>query len=82
MTLTSAAWKASQWTHDKAQHLLNVHVSGMGFQGFDVDGIVILQPKKKPRGGRLTDEEKDGNRRIRVLNGYLEKLLNTVSDQY
>jgi hypothetical protein len=36
----------------------------MGFQGFEVDGVVIIQPKKKPRGGTLTDEEKEGNRRI------------------
>jgi hypothetical protein len=54
----------------------------MGFQGFDVDGIVILQPKKKPRGGRLTDEEKDGNRRIKGAERIPRKLLNTVSDQY
>ena len=26
-----------------------------GFQGFDLTGVTILQPKKKPRGGELSD---------------------------
>lgn len=41
-----------------------------GFQGFTLPGISILQPKKKPPKGRLTDEEKTENRwisHIRVL---------------
>ena len=31
----------------------------MGFQGFAVDGVVVIQPKKKPRGGTLTAEEQE-----------------------
>lgn len=41
-----------------------------GFQGFTLPGVIILQPKKKPKGGTLTDEEKADNRwisHIRVL---------------
>jgi len=32
-----------------------------GFQGFNVEGVIILQPTKKPRGGKLTDLEKNIN---------------------
>ena len=35
-----------------------------GFQGFAPDGVVIEQPKKKPRNGTLTPEEKEQNRQI------------------
>jgi hypothetical protein len=41
-----------------------------GFQGFTLPGVTILQPKKKPRNGRLSDEEKADNQwisHIRVL---------------
>ena len=29
-----------------------------GFQGFGIENVTIIQPKKKPRGGELTEEEK------------------------
>jgi hypothetical protein len=35
-----------------------------GFQGFALAGVTIRQPKKKPRGGELTTEEKEHNRQI------------------
>ena len=35
-----------------------------GYQGYKPDGVTILQPKKKPRGGELTDQEKASNREI------------------
>src|SRR5207245_4530894 len=41
-----------------------------GVQGFVVPGVSILQPKKKPPKGKLTDEEKADNRwisHIRIL---------------
>lgn len=41
-----------------------------GFQGQDMAGVTIHQPKKKPRGGKLTAEEKESNRlisRVRVV---------------
>jgi len=41
-----------------------------GFQGFTLPGVLILQPKKKPPKGALSDEEKADNRwisHIRVL---------------
>jgi hypothetical protein len=36
----------------------------MGFQGFVLADVTIIQPKKKPRGGELTRPEKVTNRRI------------------
>jgi hypothetical protein len=41
-----------------------------GFQGFTLPEVIILQPKKKPRNGTLTEDEKAENRwisHIRVL---------------
>ena len=35
-----------------------------GFQGFVLPDKNIIQPKKKPKGGELTDEEKEINRKI------------------
>lgn len=35
-----------------------------GFQGYEPEGVVTHQPKKKPRGRELTDEEKAQNRAI------------------
>lgn len=35
-----------------------------GFQGYEPEDVTTFQPKKKPRGGELTPEEKVGNRRI------------------
>jgi hypothetical protein len=35
-----------------------------GFQGFALEGVTILQPKKKPRGSELTAVDKEHNRKI------------------
>ena len=58
---------------DEAQYRLpegSVLGQDSGFQGFTLLGVTILQPKKKPKGGTLTDAEKVENQwlsRIRVL---------------
>ena len=49
-----------------------------GFQGFGPEGITILQPKKKPRGGELTDEEKEENRRINRIRVHIEHVISSV----
>jgi hypothetical protein len=38
-----------------------------GFQGYQPEGVTILQPKKKPRNGELTSDEKVLNRAISSL---------------
>jgi hypothetical protein len=36
----------------------------LGFVGFTLEGVIITQPHKKPRGQELTDEQKAENRAI------------------
>lgn len=41
-----------------------------GFQGYEPEGVVVHQPKKKPRGGELCEEDKKRNTlisRIRIV---------------
>lgn len=58
---------------DEAQYCLpegSVLAQDTGFQGFTLPGVIILQPKKKPRNGTLTEDEKADNQwisHIRVL---------------
>ena len=62
---------AGKW-HEKsivdAEHYVlpagSVLYQDMGFQGFAVASVTIQQPTKKPRGGELTLEQKEENRRI------------------
>jgi len=35
-----------------------------GFQGFEIPGVIVVQPKSIPRGGELTEDEKERNRTI------------------
>jgi hypothetical protein len=50
----------------------------MGFQGCVVAGATIVQPKKKPRGGELTVEEKVENRRINQIRVRIEHVIGSV----
>jgi hypothetical protein len=50
----------------------------MGFQGFVLAGITIVQPKKKPRGGELTPPEKATNRRISSIRIRIEHAIGGV----
>jgi DDE superfamily endonuclease len=36
----------------------------LGFLAFSLDGVEIIMPTKKPRGGSLTDEQKAENQQI------------------
>ena len=36
----------------------------LGFQAFTLEGVEIIQPRKKPRGKELTPEQKAGNRAV------------------
>lgn len=46
-----------------------------GFQGYAPKGVIILQPKKKPRGGELTEEEKEMNRSLSSIRVIIEHLI-------
>lgn len=49
-----------------------------GFQGFNVAGVVIIQPKKKPRGKELTSEDKENNRLISQIRIRVEHAIGGV----
>ncbi|PZO44689.1 MAG: transposase [Phormidesmis priestleyi] len=49
-----------------------------GFQGYRPDGVTIVQPKKKPRGGELTPDEKIINRAISSLRVEVEHQIGGV----
>ena len=36
----------------------------LGFLAFSIEGVEIIMPTKKPRGGSLTDEQKAANQQI------------------
>jgi len=50
----------------------------IGFQGFTLDGVIIIQPKKKPRGKELTAEEKEINRLISSIRIRIEHAIGGV----
>ena len=49
-----------------------------GFQGFTLPDINIIQPKKKPKGGERTDEEKEINRKIASIRIRVEHAISGV----
>ena len=53
-------------------------IQDTGFQGFNVEGVSIVQPKKKPRGGELSQEEKEVNRTISKVRVRIEHVINGV----
>ena len=66
---------------DEAQDQLppgSVLMQDMGFQGFEMRDVHIVQPKKKPRGGTLTVEEKAENCRIASIRVRIEHVIGSV----
>ncbi len=49
-----------------------------GFQGFTIAGVMVVQPKKKPRNGDLTSEEKEENRCINRIRVRIEHVIGSV----
>jgi hypothetical protein len=50
----------------------------MGFQGFILNGITIVQPKKKPREGELTPPEKATNHAVASIRIRIEHAIGGV----
>jgi len=50
----------------------------MGFQRFVLDGVTIIQPKKKPRGRELTPPEQATNRQISSIRIRIEHAIGGV----
>ena len=59
-----------------------------GYQGFEPQGVTTYQPKKKPRGGSLSDAEKESNRAVSRIRIAVEhsiggaKIFRIVHDTY
>lgn len=49
-----------------------------GFQGFTIPGVIILQPKKRPPKGQLTEEEKAENQWISHIRVFVEHCIGGV----
>ena len=49
-----------------------------GFQGFNLPGVQIMQPKKKPRNGTLMPQEKEENRRISSVRVRIEHVIGNI----
>ena len=49
-----------------------------GFQGFSAESARTVQPKKKPRGGELSEEEKERNRKISGIRIRIEHVISGV----
>ena len=49
-----------------------------GFQGLQIEGVNTYQPKKKPKGKKLTEEEKTNNRLISSLRVVVEHVISGV----
>lgn len=49
-----------------------------GFQGHDLEGVVIHEPKKKPRGGQLSEQDKAHNRLISQVRIGVEHVISGV----
>jgi|YNPMSStandDraft_1061717.scaffolds.fasta_scaffold26927_2 hypothetical protein len=49
-----------------------------GFQGFNLPGVQITQPKEKPRNGTLTPQEKAENRRLSSTRVRIEHVIGDI----
>jgi hypothetical protein len=49
-----------------------------GFQGFTLENVIIVQPKKKPKGKELTQEDKENNRQISSVRVRVEHAIGGV----
>jgi hypothetical protein len=67
LTLTCEGKKHDKKVSDEADFELpsgSCLYQDTGFQGFALEGVIIVQPKKKPKGKALTQDDKDRNRQI------------------
>ena len=48
------------------------------YQGHELPNVTVHQPKKKPRNGKLSDEDKAGNRLISSIRVVIEQLISGI----
>ena len=49
-----------------------------GFQGFDLQGVNIIQPAKKPKGRELSDIQKENNRKVASIRIRVEHAISGI----
>lgn len=50
----------------------------LGFLGFDLPGVTIIMPHKKPPGKELTDEQKTENRQVSRIRVFIEHVIASI----
>jgi hypothetical protein len=50
----------------------------LGFQGFILADVEMVQPHKKPRGGQLTPEQKEANRGLAQRRVRIEHVISSI----
>jgi hypothetical protein len=81
LTLTCEGKKHDKKAADEAHYRLpqDSHLyQDTGFQGFSLEGVAIIQPKKKPRGQELTEVEKQTNQAISKIRIRIEHAIGGV----
>lgn len=81
LTATCEGKKHDKKVADEAAFTLpagSVLYQDTGFQGFALADTTIYQPKKKPRGGELTADEKAANQQISRIRVRVEHAINGV----
>jgi len=81
LTLTCEGKKHDKKVSDEAGFSLpsgSCLYQDTGFQGFALEGVTIVQPKKKPRGKELTQGEKDSNHQISSIRVRVEHAIGGV----
>lgn len=81
LSLTCEGKKHDKKAADEAGYTLpegSILYQDAGFQGFTIVGVIIIQPKKKPRGKDLTPDEKEANRLISKIRIRVEHAIGGV----
>lgn len=81
LTITCEGKKHDKRASDEAGYTLpegSILYQDTGFQGFTIAGVLIIQPKKKPRGKELTLEDKEDNRAISKIRIRVEHAIGGV----
>jgi len=81
LTTTCGGKKHDKRAADEAGYTLpegSILYQDAGFQGFTIAGVLIIQPKKKPRGKELTPEDKEDNHTISKIRIRVEHAIGGV----
>lgn len=81
LSLTCEGKKHDKKVADEAGYTFptgSVLCQDTGLQGFSLSGVIILQPKKKPRGQELTPQDKADNRLISQIRIRIEHAIGGV----